>query len=133
MVEESKRRKRPVKEKEKPSAAKSKIENDATPTSLTDISQEQLQPTYTQREIGSVRQSLSKLSKHFIILIFVIVLAVAMHFLLKNVFGDPKFFDLIPVRWVIDLGDIAIILTFVIIVIRELWKVDDNDEVNQPK
>lgn len=52
-----------------------------------------------------------------------------MHFLLKNVFGDPKFFDLIPVRWVLDLGDIAIIFAFVIIVIRELWKVEDNKDI----
>ena len=78
----------------------------------------------------SVWKSVSKLSKHFIILIFIIVLAIAMHFLLEHVFGDPKFFDLIPVRYIIDLGDIAIIFAFVIIVIRELWTVEDNDEVN---
>lgn len=79
---------------------------------------------YHQKEIKSVGQIISKLSKHFVILIFIIVLAVAMHFLLEHVFGDPKFFDYIPVRWAIDLGDIAIIFTFVIIVIRELWKVE---------
>jgi hypothetical protein len=85
--------------------------------------------TYPQKEIRDVGLSLSKLSKHFIILLFIIGLAVAMHFLLKNVFGDPKFFDLIPVRWVLDLGDIAIIFAFVIIVIRELWKVEDNKDI----
>ncbi len=80
---------------------------------------------YAQKEIQTLGKSLSKLGKHLIVLLAVVALAVLMHFLLVRVFGDPKFFDLIPVRYVIDLGDASIILTFVIIIIRELWTLDE--------
>lgn len=90
-----------------------------------DIDEEAQMTSVAQGDIRNLQQVLSKLSKHTLVLFAVIILAVGMHFLLERGFGDPKFFDLIPVRYVIDLGDIAIILAFVIIVIRELWNLKE--------
>lgn len=83
--------------------------------------------TYFQKEIKSTGKSLSIIVKHFIIILFFIALGVLMHYLLRNVFDNPKFFDHIPVYWVVDLADIAIIITFVIVVIRELWRLGNDD------
>ena len=77
------------------------------------------------REFGSLAKSLSKLANHFVITLCVSGLGVLTHLILVDSFGDPKFFDLVPVRYTIDAGDIAVIATFFIIMIRELWRQED--------
>lgn len=78
-----------------------------------------------RKEIHSLRDSLSKLGKHFIITLSIVGLGVSAHWMIVHVFGDPKFFDQIPVRYVIDAGDVAVIVTFFTIMIRELWKSEE--------
>lgn len=73
-------------------------------------------------EFKSLSESLSKLIKHFVITVSVVGLGVLTHLILVYWFADPRFFDLIPVRYTIDAGDIAVIATFFIIMIRELWR-----------
>lgn len=78
-------------------------------------------PQY-QREAKSAFHTLLKLSSHFIVVLFIVGLGFLMHLLLIHVLGDPFFFDVIPIRWVIDLGDLAIILAFIGVVLKELMK-----------
>lgn len=76
------------------------------------------------QELRSLSRSLSKLAKHFVITLCVSGLAVLTHLVLVYWFHDPTFFDLVPVRYAIDAGDIAVIATFFIMMIRELWRQD---------
>jgi hypothetical protein len=93
--------------------------------SLTEQESRQEQAVDVRKEIHSLRDSLSKLGKHFIITLSIVGLGVSAHWMIVHVFGDPRFFDLIPVRYVIDAGDIAVIVTFFTIMIRELWKSEE--------
>lgn len=78
-----------------------------------------------KKEFRTLSQVLANLAKHFFITICVVTLGVAMHWVLVHVFDDPKFFDRVPVRYVIDAGDIAVIVTFFSIMIRELVKLKE--------
>lgn len=77
---------------------------------------------HATQELQSLSRSLSKLAKHFVITLCVSGLGVLTHLVLVHWFGDPRFFDLVPVRYAIDAGDIAVIATFFIMMIRELWR-----------
>lgn len=88
-----------------------------------DASYTESKPTaHTTQELQSLSQSLSKLAKHFVITLCVSGLGVLTHLVLVHWFGDPRFFDLLPVRYAIDAGEIAVISTFFIMMIRELWR-----------
>jgi hypothetical protein len=51
-----------------------------------------------------------------------LVFAEALRYLLERIYGDPKFFDRIPIRYVIDLGELALLLTFFVVAVRKLWR-----------
>jgi len=101
---------------------------------LEEITSSNRQPPQNRRRIASsiwkgtkgARDHISKLTKHFVVTLFLNVLVAIMHYFLIYV-GDPKFFDLIPIRYVIDLGDMFIIMTFVIIAIKEFWNMESHD------
>lgn len=131
MAKKSKHKKRLI--KQKPPVAKSKVEDNSPLVFPTQIPQEQPQLTNSQKEIRSGRQILLMLSKDFIISIFIIVLGEAIHTLLKNVLSDPKILDMIPIRYVFELANVTFICVFVIIQIREIWKIGGKDEVSKPK
>lgn len=62
----------------------------------------------------------TKVAKHFPIALTVFGFGVALHLILENLFHDPKFFGLLPVKYMFDAGDIAVIITLFIMLIRDL-------------
>ena len=56
-----------------------------------------------------------------------LIFAEALRYLLKIIYGDPQFFDRIPIRFVIDLGELALLITFFYIAIRKLLR-DSHDD-----
>ena len=75
-----------------------------------------------------------RLSRYVLSLIFEfvgltvwLVFAEALRNLLERIYGDPKFFDWIPIRYVIDLGELFLLLTFFVVAVRKLWRDSDDD------
>ena len=85
------------------------------------------------KEIRSLKESLSKIGKHFVITSTIVALGILMHLFLVVVLRDPGFFDFIPIRYVIDLGDLAVIVTFFAMMIRELWRSVETNEQKKTK
>ena len=83
--------------------------------------QDKILKEHREEEIKSLGQVASKLAKHFLITLIVSGLAVLLHFVLKDILGDPRLLDSFPIRYAFDIGDVCVIGTFFAILIRELW------------
>lgn len=77
-----------------------------------------------KREFHSFIRIFAKIAKHFPIALTVFGFGVALHLILENLFHDPKFFGLLPVKYMFDAGDIAVIITLFIMLIRDLLNED---------
>lgn len=79
---------------------------------------------FGKNELSSLIRIVARIVKHFPIALVVLLFGVALHLILENLFNDPKFFGLLPVKYMFDAGDIAVIITLFIMLIRDLLKED---------
>lgn len=77
-----------------------------------------------KREFYSLISIVAKIAKHFPAALTILGFGVALHLILENLFHDPKFFGLLPAKYMFDAGDIAVIITLFIMLIRDLLKED---------
>jgi hypothetical protein len=77
-----------------------------------------------KREFYSLISIVAKIAKHFPAALTILGFGVALHLILENLFHDPKFFGLLPVKYMFDAGDLAVIITLFIMLIRDLLKED---------
>jgi hypothetical protein len=77
---------------------------------------------FGKNELYSLIRIVARVAKHFPIALIVLLFGVALHLILENLFNDPKFFGLLPVKYMFDAGDIAVIITLFIMLIRDLLK-----------
>lgn len=54
------------------------------------------------REFQSLIRNVAKIVKHFPIALTVFSFGVALHLILEHLFHDPKFFGLLPVKYMFD-------------------------------
>lgn len=68
----------------------------------------------------SYRQPLTDVARHTTVMVLCLTSMWVIHLVLKLLLGsDARFFDFIPVRYVIDVADIAIIAKFVWEIVRD--------------
>ena len=77
---------------------------------------------FGENQLESLLRIVAIIVKHFPIALVVLLFGVALHLILENLFNDPKFFGLLPVKYMFDAGDIAVIITLFIMLIRDLLK-----------
>ncbi len=77
---------------------------------------------YEAEQASSLIRLISKIIKHVPLALIVLAVGVGLHFILENWFGDPKFFGLMPIKYMFDAGDIAVFITLFIMLIRDLWR-----------
>lgn len=69
---------------------------------------------------ATYRQPLTDVARHTTVMVLCLISMWIIHLVLKLLLGsEAKFFDLIPVRYVIDVADVAIIAKFVWEIIRD--------------
>jgi hypothetical protein len=64
----------------------------------------------------------AKLLLDFFGLLIFITLSETLRLIIQRIYGDPKFFDVLPVRYCMDAVDLTLLLTFLIVAIREFGK-----------
>lgn len=77
---------------------------------------------FGKNQLDSLIRIVAIIVKHFPIALVVLLFGVALHLILENLFDDPKFFGFLPVKYMFDAGDIAVIITLFIMLIRDLLK-----------
>ena len=61
----------------------------------------------------AVFETAPEITRHTIALLLSLFSLWVIHLTMKYLLGDPKFFGLIPVQWIIDVGDIVILVKFI--------------------
>lgn len=77
---------------------------------------------FGENQLESLLRIVAIIVKHFPVVLVVLLFGVALHLILENLFNDPKFFGFLPVKYMFDAGDIAVIITLFIMLIRDLLK-----------
>lgn len=75
-----------------------------------------------RKEAKQLQNFSVKFLAHLIAILFLVGIGFITHFILRGLFGDPKIFDLIPVRYAIEVGDVAIIMALVVKFVRDLLR-----------
>lgn len=72
------------------------------------------------REAKELGITIAKVLAHIFVVLLLIVLGVVGHYLIKDKLGDPLVADSIPVRYALELGDVAIIFS---LVVKLIWDI----------
>jgi hypothetical protein len=65
------------------------------------------------RRWATLFETAPEITRHTIALLLSLFSLWLIHLALKHLLGDPKFFGVIPVQWIIDVGDIIILIKFI--------------------
>jgi hypothetical protein len=79
-----------------------------------------------RRALRRTSESLLDLGSHTVIMVAALASIWLIHLVLEALLGkDAKFFDLIPIRWIIDLADVLVVGKFLLEVIRDFSRKRD--------
>jgi len=76
--------------------------------------------SWWRQRLRKLKEVLADLLEHAAVVVIISLLALFVHYALQYWFHDPKFWDLIPIRYVVDAGDAAVILAFFVVLIRKI-------------
>lgn len=66
-----------------------------------------------QETWSTVFVSAPEIARHTVTLLLSLCSLGILHLTIKYILNDPKFFGLIPIQWVVDVGDIALLLKYI--------------------
>lgn len=76
-----------------------------------------------KRSVYSTFDEAAEIAQHTVAFIAAILSIWCVHVLLDRLLGvDAKFYDRIPVRYVIDTGHLAVLIRFVWKLVEQIWK-----------
>lgn len=64
-------------------------------------------------EWPAIFETAPEIARHTVALLLSLFSLWLIHLVMKHLLGDPKFFGLIPVQWIIDVADIIILIKFI--------------------
>lgn len=71
-----------------------------------------------------------RIAKHLPLPILILAFSLFVDLFVRTVFHDPKFLGVLPVRYLFEAGDVGVIITLFIVLIRDLLREDDNGKKN---
>ncbi|HEX8149603.1 MAG TPA: hypothetical protein VF591_20660 [Pyrinomonadaceae bacterium] len=81
----------------------------------------------TRQEVSAIKhrtyKTIAEIASHTIVMVLSLGSIGVIHLALLKLLGaDFKFFDLIPIRWLIDVGDITVVARFLLAILLDFRK-----------